>query len=47
MTTLSEQAAPMLHDTKLEQQILRRSIFVLYSLPLWGLFSVLYAGRCR
>ncbi len=28
MTTLSEQAPPLLQDTQLEQQILRRSIFI-------------------
>ncbi len=44
MTTLSEQAAPMLHDTKLEQQILRRSIFCTLFIAIMGIIFGVVCG---
>lgn len=44
MTTLSEQAPLMLHDTKLEQQILRRSIFCTLIIAAMGIVFGIVCG---
>lgn len=44
MTTLSEQAPIMLHDTKLEQQILRRSIFCTLIIAVMGIVFGIVCG---
>ena len=44
MTILSEQAPPLLHDTKLEQQILRRSIFCTLFIAIMGIVFGIVCG---
>ncbi|CNE61914.1 cation diffusion facilitator family transporter [Yersinia similis] len=44
MTTLSEQAPPMLHDTQFEQQILRRSIFYTLIIAVMGIVFGIVCG---
>ncbi|WP_016597123.1 cation transporter, partial [Yersinia pestis] len=44
MTTLSEQAPPLLQDTQLEQQILRRSIFYTLIIAVMGIVFGIVCG---
>ncbi|WP_145505483.1 cation diffusion facilitator family transporter [Yersinia alsatica] len=44
MTTLSKPVAPMLHDTQLEQQILRRSIICILFIAIMGIIFGIVCG---